>query len=75
MRTYIVLAKRLEDNHRVRLQVVPYVGEFMVPGIIIPFPDETYRVRSEQMVCPHVLSMCALVTCSGRRHRSTWAFR
>ena len=73
LRTYIVLANRLGDKNRVRLQVVPYVGEFMVPGIIIPLSEETYRVRSEQMVRPsNVLLWRTFVTVSGCRQRSTW---
>jgi len=50
LRTYIVLAKRIADGQPVRLQVVPWVGEFMVQDMIIPLPDATYRQRSERMV-------------------------
>ncbi|KAI0726529.1 hypothetical protein C8Q72DRAFT_796591 [Fomitopsis betulina] len=53
LRTYIVLAHRLGDQKRMRMQVVPYVGELMVPGFI-PFPIDTYKARSEHMTSVYV---------------------
>ncbi|KAH9924090.1 uncharacterized protein B0H18DRAFT_1120162 [Fomitopsis serialis] len=54
LRTYVVLAKRITDGQPVRLQVVPWVGEFMVEGMIIPLPDATYEQRSERMTSVYI---------------------
>ncbi|KAH9916055.1 uncharacterized protein B0H18DRAFT_1107757 [Fomitopsis serialis] len=54
LRTYVVLAKRITDGQPVRLQVVPWVGEFMVEGMIIPLPDATYEQRSERMTSMYI---------------------
>lgn len=71
LRTYIVLASRLGDQKPMRFQVVPYVGEFTVPGFIIPLPDDTYKARSEQMVRNWLFRQRANVTRPNRRRQST----
>lgn len=63
LRTYIVLAHRLGDQKRMRMQVVPYVGELMVPGFI-PFPIDTYKARSEHMVSVWLVQKHARLTFS-----------
>ncbi|KZT69093.1 hypothetical protein DAEQUDRAFT_757108 [Daedalea quercina L-15889] len=54
LRTYIVLAKRMVDEQPVRFQVVPYVGEFMVPNLIFPRSDTRYKERSVLMTSVYI---------------------